>query len=112
VVALLLLLCIKRPLQPVVSASAFAATSQKMHTCAPPHHFSSLKFPELHGSSKLNNLQVLRSFGLSKRNFKVFAVAASSSSSMSEASNYIPAAPIFLPEGPWQQVSFARYFFY
>ncbi|KAG6753343.1 hypothetical protein POTOM_043403 [Populus tomentosa] len=75
-----------------------------MHTCAPPHHFSSLKFPELHGSSKLNNLQVLRSFGLSKRNFKVFAVAASSSSSMSEASNYIPAAPIFLPEGPWQQI--------
>ncbi|KAB5532253.1 hypothetical protein DKX38_018923 [Salix brachista] len=75
-----------------------------MHTCAPPHHFASLKFPELHGSSKLNNLQVLRSFGLSKRNFKVFAVAASSSSSMSEASNYIPAAPIFLPEGPWQQI--------
>uniref|UniRef100_A0A6N2MJM9 Arginine biosynthesis bifunctional protein ArgJ, chloroplastic n=1 Tax=Salix viminalis TaxID=40686 RepID=A0A6N2MJM9_SALVM len=66
-----------------------------MHTCAPPHHFASLKFPELHGSSKLNNLQVLRSFGLSKRNFKVFAVAASSSSTMSEASNYIPAAPIF-----------------
>ncbi|KAJ6748254.1 ARGININE BIOSYNTHESIS BIFUNCTIONAL PROTEIN ARGJ [Salix purpurea] len=23
---------------------------------------------------------------------------------MSEASNYIPAAPIFLPEGPWQQI--------
>ncbi|KAJ6417908.1 hypothetical protein OIU84_001315 [Salix udensis] len=76
----------------------------KMHTCAPPHHFASLKFPELHCSSKLNNLQVLWSFGLSKRNFKVFAVAASSSSSMSEASNYIPAAPIFLPEGPWQQI--------
>ncbi|KAJ6889144.1 arginine biosynthesis bifunctional protein ArgJ [Populus alba x Populus x berolinensis] len=75
-----------------------------MHACAPPHHFSSLKFPELHGSSKLNNLQVLRSLGLSKRSFKVFAVAASSSSSMSEASNYIPAAPIFLPEGPWQQI--------
>ncbi|KAJ6764571.1 ARGININE BIOSYNTHESIS BIFUNCTIONAL PROTEIN ARGJ [Salix koriyanagi] len=75
-----------------------------MHTCAPPHHFASLKFPELHCSSKLNNLQVLWSFGLSKRNFKVFAVAASSSSSMSEASNYIPAAPIFLPEGPWQQI--------
>uniref|UniRef100_A0A6N2LK87 Arginine biosynthesis bifunctional protein ArgJ, chloroplastic n=1 Tax=Salix viminalis TaxID=40686 RepID=A0A6N2LK87_SALVM len=74
-----------------------------MHTCA-PHHYTSLKFPELHCSSKLNNLQVLRSFGLSKRNFKVFAVAASSSSSMSEASNYIPAAPIFLPEGPWQQI--------
>ncbi|CAK7336924.1 unnamed protein product [Dovyalis caffra] len=76
-----------------------------MHTCAPPsHHFTPLKFPELHSSSKLNNLQVLRSFGLSKRNFKVFAVAASSPSSMSEASNYIPAAPIFLPEGPWEQI--------
>ncbi|KAF9671826.1 hypothetical protein SADUNF_Sadunf12G0089400 [Salix dunnii] len=75
-----------------------------MHTCAPPHHFASLQFPELHGSSKLNNWQVLWSFGLSKRNFKVFAVAASSASSMSEASNYIPAAPIFLPEGPWQQI--------
>lgn len=26
------------------------------------------------------------------------------SSSVSEASNYITAAPIFLPDGPWKQV--------
>eukprot|EP00258_Populus_trichocarpa_P026286 XP_024442305.1 arginine biosynthesis bifunctional protein ArgJ, chloroplastic-like isoform X2 [Populus trichocarpa] len=76
-----------------------------MYICAPPpHRFISLKFPELHSSSKLNDLQVLRSFGLSKRNFKLFSVTVSSLSSMSEASNYIPAAPIFLPEGPWQQI--------
>ncbi|KAL9338258.1 hypothetical protein Peur_070027 [Populus x canadensis] len=46
----------------------------------------------------------LRSLGLSKRSFKVFSVTVSSLSSTSEASNYIPAAPIFLPEGPWQQI--------
>jgi len=71
----------------------------------------SLKFPELHSSSKLDDLQDLRSLGLSKRSFKVFSVTVSSLSSTSEASNYIPAAPIFLPEGPWQQVSLAHYLF-
>ncbi|KAK2974210.1 hypothetical protein RJ640_014478, partial [Escallonia rubra] len=37
--------------------------------------------------------------GVSQRDLRVFA-----SSVLNEASNYIPAAPIFLPEGPWKQV--------
>ncbi|EEF31042.1 arginine biosynthesis bifunctional protein ArgJ, chloroplastic [Ricinus communis] len=63
-----------------------------MYTCAP--HFVSIKFPDLHSS------KTLRPFGMSKREFKVFALA----SSVNEASNYIPAAPILIPEGPWNQI--------
>jgi glutamate N-acetyltransferase/amino-acid N-acetyltransferase len=36
------------------------------------------------------------------RNFKIRAV----STADNQASTYIPAAPIFLPEGPWKQVIF------
>ncbi|KAH7844965.1 hypothetical protein Vadar_033763 [Vaccinium darrowii] len=38
--------------------------------------------------------------GSSQRDLRVFAVA----STANEAWNYIPAAPIYLPEGPWKQV--------
>ncbi|OIT18801.1 arginine biosynthesis bifunctional protein argj, chloroplastic [Nicotiana attenuata] len=59
-------------------------------------HFISVRFSDLNGFK----VQVR---GLPKhlrRDFKVLAVTSMSK----EASNYIPAAPIFLPEGPWQQV--------
>ncbi|GFZ02302.1 arginine biosynthesis protein ArgJ family [Actinidia rufa] len=45
-------------------------------------------------------LQRLNSFCSLRRDFRVFAVA----STANEAWNYIPAAPIFLPEGSWKQV--------
>ena len=45
-------------------------------------------------------LQRLNSFCSLRRDFRVFAVA----STDNEAWNYIPAAPIFLPEGSWKQV--------
>lgn len=45
-------------------------------------------------------MQILGSFGYSKRGFKVLAM----SSVASDASNYLPMAPILLPDGPWDQV--------
>ncbi|XP_012074890.1 arginine biosynthesis bifunctional protein ArgJ, chloroplastic isoform X2 [Jatropha curcas] len=63
-----------------------------MYCCVP--HYVSMKFPELSTS------KIFSSFSLTKRDFKVFAVA----SSMDETANYIPAAPIFIPEGPWNQI--------
>lgn len=48
-------------------------------------------------------LQERKNFGLlgnSQRHFRLLA----KSSTANEASNYIPSAPIFLPEGPWQQI--------
>ena len=45
-------------------------------------------------------LQVLRFGSYQRRGFRIFAM----STSVSEASNYIPVAPIFLPDGPWKQV--------
>ncbi|CAK9156486.1 unnamed protein product, partial [Ilex paraguariensis] len=45
-------------------------------------------------------LQILDRLGSSRRDFRVFDV----SSVSAEASNYVPAAPIFLPEGPWKQI--------
>lgn len=45
-------------------------------------------------------LQVLRFGSYQRRGFRIFAM----SSSLSEASICIPAAPIFLPDGPWKQV--------
>ncbi|KAJ9186224.1 hypothetical protein P3X46_005751 [Hevea brasiliensis] len=57
-------------------------------------HYVSIKLPELHTS------KILSPFSLTKRDFKVFAVA----SSVNEPSNYIPAAPIFIPEGPWKEI--------
>ena len=44
--------------------------------------------------------QIWSTFGSSQREFKIRAV----SMSANDASNYIPKAPIFLPEGPWKQV--------
>ncbi|KAK3226402.1 hypothetical protein Dsin_006264 [Dipteronia sinensis] len=63
-----------------------------MYSCTP--HFVSLKVSDLFAP------QIFSSFGSSKRTFRLFAM----SSSLKEASNYIPAAPIFLPEGPWKQI--------
>lgn len=48
--------------------------------------------------------QSLNSVGYSRRDLRVFAVA----STANEAWNYIPAAPIYLPEGPWKQVRNCR----
>ncbi|VFQ85846.1 unnamed protein product [Cuscuta campestris] len=61
-----------------------------MSMCIP--HFVSLRFSELNTSKRY------RFSGWCKR---TISVAASVSK---EASNYIPEAPIFLPEGPWQQI--------
>lgn len=45
-------------------------------------------------------LQNVRLSGAKRREFRVI----SASATVKEASNYIPAAPILLPEGPWKQV--------
>ncbi|XP_057969858.1 arginine biosynthesis bifunctional protein ArgJ, chloroplastic isoform X3 [Malania oleifera] len=63
-----------------------------MPLCVPQH--ASFAFPELRGR------KMQRSFGSLGREFRVFAA----SSSVKGASNDIPAAPIFLPEGPWKQI--------
>ncbi|KAH9672233.1 Arginine biosynthesis bifunctional protein ArgJ [Citrus sinensis] len=65
-----------------------------MYTCISHTHGVSIKLPELFSP------KITRSFVSSRRDFKVLAVT----SSLKEASNYIPAAPIFLPEGPWKQI--------
>ncbi|KAH9735851.1 Arginine biosynthesis bifunctional protein ArgJ [Citrus sinensis] len=65
-----------------------------MYTCIAHTHGVSIKLPELFSP------KITRSFVSSRRDFKVLAVT----SSLKEASNYIPAAPIFLPEGPWKQI--------
>lgn len=44
--------------------------------------------------------QSLNSVGYTRRELRAFMVA----STANEAWNYIPAAPIYLPEGPWNQV--------
>ncbi|XVF55324.1 hypothetical protein PTKIN_Ptkin06aG0028000 [Pterospermum kingtungense] len=64
-----------------------------MYSCAP--HFVSLKFSEMSSSNK-----IIGSICWSKADFKVFAV----SSNVNEASNYLPAAPILLPDGVWKQI--------
>ncbi|GLT92506.1 hypothetical protein SLE2022_103400 [Rubroshorea leprosula] len=63
-----------------------------MQSCA--FNLVSWKLPELFIAKSMN------SFCPVKRDFRVCSVA----SSVNEASNYIPAAPIFLPEGPWKQI--------
>ncbi|GKV05779.1 hypothetical protein SLEP1_g17748 [Rubroshorea leprosula] len=63
-----------------------------MQSCA--FNLVSWKLPELFIAKGMN------SFCPVKRDFRVCSVA----SSVNEASNYIPAAPIFLPEGPWKQI--------
>ncbi|PWA92700.1 arginine biosynthesis bifunctional protein [Artemisia annua] len=62
--------------------------------CVVYPQFVSVKLPRFN-SSKLSG-----SFASTKRDFRVFAM----SSVVSETSNYIAAAPIFLPEGPWKQI--------
>uniref|UniRef100_M1AHA0 Arginine biosynthesis bifunctional protein ArgJ, chloroplastic n=1 Tax=Solanum tuberosum TaxID=4113 RepID=M1AHA0_SOLTU len=59
-----------------------------------PHFISVSRF------SDLNGVKVRGSPRCFQRDCKVFTVISMSK----EASNYIPAAPIFLPEGPWQQI--------
>lgn len=44
--------------------------------------------------------QILGSFCKSRRVFRILSV----SPNVNEASDHIPAAPIFLPEGPWKQI--------
>ncbi|XP_006341058.1 arginine biosynthesis bifunctional protein ArgJ, chloroplastic isoform X1 [Solanum tuberosum] len=61
-----------------------------------PHFISVSRFSDLNGVK----LQVRGSPRCFQRDCKVFTVISMSK----EASNYIPAAPIFLPEGPWQQI--------
>ncbi|KAD7479779.1 hypothetical protein R6Q59_008600 [Mikania micrantha] len=64
-----------------------------MSLCVPPQ-FLPVK------PSELCARKLLGSFDSTKRDFRVFAI----SSVVKEASNFIPAAPIFLPEGPWKQI--------
>ncbi|KAG5583937.1 hypothetical protein H5410_044371 [Solanum commersonii] len=59
-----------------------------------PHFISVSRF------SDLNGVKVRGSPRCFQRDCKVFTVISMSK----EASNYIPPAPIFLPEGPWQQI--------
>ncbi|GMH26425.1 hypothetical protein Nepgr_028268 [Nepenthes gracilis] len=59
------------------------------------HHHISIKFPEL------NSRRISRS--LDSHRIRLRMVYASSS--VKEAANCIPAAPILLPEGPWKQIS-------
>ncbi|XP_031259849.1 arginine biosynthesis bifunctional protein ArgJ, chloroplastic [Pistacia vera] len=63
-----------------------------MHSCI--LHYVPVKSPLLFAP------KMTTSFGSSHRDYKLCAV----SSSLKEASNYIPAAPILLPEGPWKQI--------
>ena len=49
----------------------------------------------------ISQSQIWSSFSSSQREFKIRAV---STTGNIDASNYIPKAPIFLPEGPWKQV--------
>lgn len=52
-------------------------------------------------------VQIWSPFGSSRREFKLRVVSMSGS----EASNYVPKAPIVLPEGPWKQVISFFFFF-
>lgn len=63
-----------------------------MALCSPS--YISIRISELHSNKNL------MSFGSSYRKFRVLAT----SSSANDAANFIPAAPIFLPEGPWKQI--------
>ncbi|KAJ0088421.1 hypothetical protein Patl1_31895 [Pistacia atlantica] len=63
-----------------------------MHSCI--LHYVPVKSPLLFAP------KMTTSFGSSHRDYKLCAV----SSSLKEASNYIPAAPILLPEGPWKEI--------
>uniref|UniRef100_A0A2N9J2G0 Uncharacterized protein n=1 Tax=Fagus sylvatica TaxID=28930 RepID=A0A2N9J2G0_FAGSY len=62
-----------------------------------PHYVSSIKLPPSLCAPKP---KIWSTFGSSQREFKIRAVSMSGN----DASNYIPKAPIFLPEGPWKQI--------
>ncbi|KAK7267531.1 hypothetical protein RIF29_20207 [Crotalaria pallida] len=69
-----------------------------MYSCLLPHQHFFLPF---HSLTTLPNPKVFNSFGSSPlRELKMSAV----STSGNQASISIPAAPIFLPEGPWNQI--------
>ncbi|KAM7526307.1 hypothetical protein LguiA_016209 [Lonicera macranthoides] len=85
-----------------------------MSTCIP--QYASIRHSELNAPKfapaktlncfRLNNTEtklatsILGSFCSHRRDLRVV----SASSVMNDLSNYIPAAPIFLPEGPWKQI--------
>ncbi|XP_058109780.1 arginine biosynthesis bifunctional protein ArgJ, chloroplastic [Magnolia sinica] len=58
------------------------------------HHPISIEIPEI------RRKKLWRSIGSSRFNSRVFSV----SSSVDVAVNYVPPAPILLPEGPWKQL--------
>lgn len=64
-----------------------------MYVCVP--QYVSIKFP------------AIPRFGSSRRDFKLPAI----SMTASEVTNHIPPAPIFLPQGPWKQVTFSTTLF-
>ncbi|CAL0317003.1 unnamed protein product [Lupinus luteus] len=66
-----------------------------MYSCLPQQHL----FLHFH-SVTFSNPKVFKSSGLPLRNLRM-SVA---STSENQASTYIPAAPIFLPQGPWNQI--------
>lgn len=59
-----------------------------------PSQFISIK------CSEFSSRKLLGSFASPQRDFRMFAM----SSVVKEASTFIQAAPIFLPEGPWKQI--------
>ncbi|KAJ4704702.1 Arginine biosynthesis bifunctional protein ArgJ, chloroplastic [Melia azedarach] len=63
-----------------------------MYSCIP--HYISLKL------SGILAPKIIIPSGSSQRDFRISAVM----SNLNEASNYIPAAPILLPDGPWKQI--------
>ncbi|XP_072065189.1 arginine biosynthesis bifunctional protein ArgJ, chloroplastic isoform X2 [Arachis hypogaea] len=65
-----------------------------MYSCIPPHQL----FLQLHSPSSQNPKVFPSRVPSSPRNLRICTV------SMSKASSYIPAAPIFLPEGPWKEI--------
>ncbi|KAF7144771.1 hypothetical protein RHSIM_Rhsim04G0153900 [Rhododendron simsii] len=62
--------------------------------------YVSIRFSGFNSRKAYTLSQRLNSVGYSRRDLMVFAVA----STANEAWNYIPAAPIYLPEGPWKQI--------
>ncbi|KAH7842916.1 hypothetical protein Vadar_010602 [Vaccinium darrowii] len=62
--------------------------------------YLTFRFSGFNPYKKHTRLQSMSFVGSSQRDLRVFAVA----STANEAWNYIPSAPIYLPEGPWKQV--------
>ncbi|XP_026443157.1 arginine biosynthesis bifunctional protein ArgJ, chloroplastic-like [Papaver somniferum] len=64
------------------------------------HSSISIRVPELN-HKKLLKSSINTSF---RRGLRVCAVSSNNTTTMLEAAKYIPAAPILLPEGPWEQI--------